>query len=310
MMLLPVVGVLLVVMLVVDVFLTVFHAQGQGGPITRRLSVLVWHAARALGRRGNGSKREQVLALAGPVLVVATLLSWVVLLVLAYTLIYYPWIRTFLVSPGNLGTPWVAALYYSGYTAATLGLGDVIAGPGSLRLVTVLEAFAGFALLSVSTSYFLSVYRELIAMQSVAADISDLFHEGEEQLLEFTRQEGYDALARWSERIASNLSRTLIAHHQYPVLHYFYSRQESRALPVQLGALLRLRSMVAAEHDSPVLTALSRHPSYLALMSSLESYMAGVDQYFLPGGDQGGEAGAGDKTERTHARLLGYMCYS
>lgn len=308
MILIPIVGVLMIVLLTMDVFFTVFHAQGQGGPLTRRLCRVVWSATRSLGQRRDGSKRERVLALGGPVLVVTTLLLWVVLLVVAYTLVYYPWITTFLTSPGSLRTPWVEALYYSGYTAATLGLGDLVAEPEMLRLVTVLEAFGGFALLSVSTSYFLAVYRELIAMQSLAIDISGLFSAGEDQVVEFTRNEGYEALARWSEQLSSGLSRVLVSHHQYPVLHYFRPREETRALPVQLGALLRLRGLVATDHGSPALATLRRHPSYLALMDSLESYLAGVDEYFIPGRDHG--RSAGDETERAHMCLLSYMRYS
>ena len=310
MILLPVVGVLMIVLLTVDVFFTVFHAQGQGGPLTRRLSRLVWSAMRSLGQRGDGSKRDGVLALGGPVLVVTTLLLWVALLVVAYTLIYYPWIRTFLVSPGSLRTPWVEALYYSGYTAATLGLGDVIADVEALRLLTLLQAFGGFALLSVSTSYFLAVYRELITMQSLAVDISGLFSEGEEQVLRFTSDQGFDALARWSEQLSSDLSRSLVAHHQYPVLHYFRPEKEERALPVQLGALVRLRSLVAAGDESLALSTLGRHPSYLALMDGLESYLSDVDRLFVPGRGRGGGSASGDEIDRAQARLLQYMLYS
>lgn len=306
---LPLLGGMLIVLLALDVFLTVFHAQGQGGPLTRRLSRLVWSAARTAGQRADGSRRDGVLALGGPALVVTTLLVWVLLLVTACTLVYYPWIHTFLVSPGTLRTGWLEALYYSGYTAATLGLGDVVADPGALRIITVLEAFGGFALLSVSTSYFLSVYRELVAMQSLASDISSLFSEGEEQVVRFTADEGYEALARWSEQLSSDLSRVMVAHHQYPVLHYFRPREEARALPVQLGALLRLRGLVAAEHGSPVLAALGRHPSYRALMNTLDTYLAAVDRFFVPGRVRDGSTGA-ERTGKAHARLLDYMRYS
>jgi hypothetical protein len=306
---LPLLGGILIVLLALDVFVTIFHAQGQGGPLTRRWCRLVWSATRAGGQRADGSKRQGVLALGGPALVVSTLLLWVLLLVVAYTLVYYPWIHAFLVSPGTLRTGWLEALYYSGYTAATLGLGDVVADPEALRLVTVLEAFGGFALLSVSTSYFLAVYRELVAMQSLASDISSLFSEDEEQVARFTREEGYEALARWSEQLSSDLSRVLVAHHQYPVLHYFRPREEARALPVQLGALLRLRSLVATERGTSALTVLSRHPSYLALMNTLDMYLAAVDRFFVPGRVQDGSTGS-DKAEKAHARLLDYMSYS
>lgn len=310
MILLPVLGVLLILLLGLDVFLTVFHSQGRGGPVNRRVSSLIWSAARAGGQRGDGSKRNGLLALGGPVIVIATLLVWVLLLVAGFTLIFYPWVETFLVSPGTLRSPWAEALYYSAYTAATLGFGDVIANSEALRLITVLEALGGFALLSASITYFLAVYRELIAMQSLAADISGLFRAGDVHVLEFTKAEGYEALARWCEQLANSLSKVLLAHFQYPVLHYFRPQEPSRALPVQLGALLRLRGLVAADKGSTVVSTFARHPSYLALKSGLESYLTDVDRLFIPADIQGTDSDREDEIDRAHARLLGYMLYS
>ena len=309
MILLPMLGVLLLLLLALDVFFTVFHPQGRGGPVNRRVSHLIWSAARSRGQRPGGSKRDGMLALAGPTIVVTALFVWVLLLVTGFTLIFYPWVETFLVSPGTMRSPWAEALYYSAYTAATLGFGDVVANSEALRLITVLEAFGGFALLSVSITYFLAVYRELIAMQSLAANISGLLGAGETQVLEFTRAEGYGALARWCEHFARDLSKVLLAHFQYPALHYFRAPSNSRALPVQLGALLRLRSRVA-EAEEPALSAFSRHPSYLALTRGLETYLKDVDRLFIPAGIAGTTAGGVDEIDRAHGRLLDYMLYS
>ena len=312
MILLPIFGALLILLLGLDVFVTVFHAQGRGGPVNRRVSRLIWSAARSAGERRDGSKRDGLLALGGPTIVVTTLFVWVFLLVTGFALVFYPWVESFLVSPGTLRTPWAEALYYSGYTAATLGLGDVIADAEALRIVTVLEAFGGFALLSISITYFLAIYRELVSMQSLAADISGLFSEGEAHVLEFTNAEGYEALARWCEQLSRALSKVLLAHHQYPVLHYFRPRKSSRALPVQLGALLRLRLLIAKDDGSTIAAAFARHPSYLALRSGLESYLTDVDQLFVPDDNAGTGTAREDESDidRAHARLLDYMRYS
>ena len=310
MMLLPVLGTVLILLLGFDVFLTVFHAQGRGGPVNRRLSRLIWSAARWGGRRSEGSKREGLLALGGPMIVIATLLVWVLLLVTGFALVFYPWVETFLVSPGTLRSPWTEALYYSAYTAATLGLGDVIANSEALRLITMLEAFGGFALLSVSITYFLAVYRELISMQALAADISGLFRAGETHLVEFTKNEGSAALARWCEQLANGLSNVLLAHFQYPVLHYFRPPEESRALPIQLGALLQLGRLIASDEGSTTVSTLAAHPSYLALRGGLESYLSDVDDLFVPEGASSAHSAPRDDIERAHARLLDYMLYS
>jgi hypothetical protein len=243
-------------------------------------------------------------------MVVITLAVWVLWLVGGFALLYYPWIDSFLVSPGALGEPWAAALYYSGYTAATLGLGDVIAPTAALRLLTIVEAFGGFALLSISVTYFLAIYREMVSMQSLASDISGLFSAGEEHVLEFTRREGYEALARWCEQLSGGLSKVLLAHFQYPVLHYFRPRNRSRALPVQLGALLKLGGRIGQESESDILSTFSGHPSYGALTDAVESYLDDVDQLFVPGRARADPDDRTSRAEREHARVLDYMLYT
>ena len=308
MLLLPVVGAALLAVLAWDVFFTVFHSQGRGGPLNRRLSRGIWSLVRGAGGRRGAAPREGVLTLGGPLIVVVTLALWMLLLVVAFALVYYPWIGGFLLSPGELRAPWLEALYYSAYTAATLGLGDLIADSPALRIVTVLEAFGGFALLSVSVTYFLAVYREVIAMRSLAADVSGLCRRGEEQVIDYAREEGREALARWCEHLSSALSRVLLAHFQYPVLHYFRAEQRARALPVQVGALLDLRRRIEAEPAESPLARFRRHPSYLALCDALEAYLHDVDVLFTPGGDRSSHV-HGDVAAGAHRRLLTYMMY-
>lgn len=306
MLLLPLVGAVLLAFLAWDVFFTVFHSQGRGGPLNRLLSRGLWGLVRSVGSRRGAAPREGVLTLGGPLIVVVTLWVWMLLLVVAFALIYYPFIEGFLLSTGDLRAPWVETLYYSAYTAATLGIGDLIADAPTLRLVTVLEAFGGFALLSVSVTYFLAVYRELIAMRSLAADISGLCRRGEQQVIDHSREQGHEALARWCEHLSSTLSRVLLAHFQYPVLHYFRARQRARALPVQVGALLELRRRVEAESEDSPLAPFRHHPSYLALCDALEAYLHDVDTLFSPGG---GTSSRAEWESAAHDRLLGYMVY-
>lgn len=304
--LLPVLGTGM--LLAADVFVTVFSPHGRGGPVNWRQNRALWALFRATGRRRDGSARDRWLSLAAPLMVVITLAVWVLWLVGSFALLYYPWIDSFLVSPGSLGAPWVEALYYSGCIAATLGLEDVIALTATLRLLSVLEAFGGFALLSIAITYFLAFYRELISMQSLASDISGLFSAGEEHVLEFTQQEGYEALARWCEQLSGSLSKILLAHFQYPVLHYFRPRKRPRALPVQIGSMLRLRGRIGEDADSEVLSTLARHPSYLALGNAVKSYLEDVDQLFVPGR---ADASPGtSRIEEAHARLERYMLYA
>lgn len=284
--------------------------RGRGGPLNRRQNRAIWHLFRSLGRIGSRS-REEWLTFAGPAMVVSTVGVWVSLLVLGFALIYYPWMETFLVSPGSLRLPWVEALYYSGYTAATLGLGDVVADSHALRILAPVQALGGFALLSVSVTYVLSVYRELIQKQALAARIDSYFGGNEPGTIGAGATDGHASMARLSESISAELAEVLLAHHQYPILHYFRSDTPWRSLPLQLGRLVDLRRRVRAADDAQPITALASHPSYVGLQESLEKYLHEVDDLFVPAdGGRADEAGSPDVLDRAHRRLLRYLCYS
>lgn len=77
-----------------------------------------------------------------------------------------------MVSPGALRAPWTEALYYSGMAAATLGTGDIVPDLPALRLLAVMEALSGFALLSASLSYIMAIYNENGRKTTLAAELA------------------------------------------------------------------------------------------------------------------------------------------
>lgn len=302
-------GISVLGLLVVDVFFTVLHAQGRAGPLTHVQNRVLWSVFRRAGARSGGGQRPGLLAVAGPVMVVVTLVSWVVLLTVGYALVYRPWIESFLASPGAVRSPWVEALYYSGYTAATLGFGDLVPDQEALRLLAPVEAFSGFALMSASITYLLATYREMISMRSLALDVAGYFRANPIPSREFAESGGYVAMARWAESISTRLTHSLQAHFQYPILHFFRPADESWSLPVQLGRLLELRAETAAvEAEDPAAVA-RRHPSFRALFDAVDEYLREVERHFVPGGAGTDGAEVAGSAAEAHRRLLRHLGY-
>ena len=286
---------LMLALLLVDVFSTVFDPRGRGGPLNRRQNRLMWRLIRKVG-----ADRPAFLALGAPLMVVTTLWVWVVLLVVAFAVAYFPFMDTFLKSPGELSHPAMEALYYSGYTAATLGFGDVVPALPWLRLLAPVEAFLGFALLSVSVTYLLAVYRELLAMHTLASTLNAYVRA---ELVEELRRTEVPAEAnRFLEYASVALLRNLTAHFQYPILHYFRPEDERSALPVQLAPLI---DVMRPGHDEP-----SRGLSFNAFRKAVEDYMNLVEEHFIPEGfGLEGISEQVSEAERAHIRLLRFMCY-
>ena len=305
--LLPGLGAVLLLLLLYDVLITVFHPQGRGGPLSGWQNAAVWRVFRAFGRRGDGSIRWHFLGFCGPVMAVLTIAVWGIVLVLGFALIYYPWIHRFPVSPGSASLPWATALYYSGYVGSTLGIGDVVAPTAALRLLTVAQAWGGFVLIPVSITYVLAVYRELGFASTLSLSTSGFFRQGPKVVRERVHDSRDDDVAVWARETASGLLRITQAHAQYPVLHYFHSVERDQALLVQVGNLVEF--LWDTDEDIATETA-ETSPAFDALKMAVEAHLHVVERDIVPPDFPPQEAEDEDAPiPQKYRRVLRYLLY-
>ena len=109
-------GLLLLLGIVVDLFLTVFQPSWRG-PLSTRANRLVWACFRGIARHG----RSRVLTFGGPVAIIVDVSLWLAGLILAFGLIYRAHLDGLAFASdvrfGDRGV--VEALYASGVVALT-----------------------------------------------------------------------------------------------------------------------------------------------------------------------------------------------
>lgn len=305
----PLAGGLVLLLLFYDILVTVFHPHGGGGPINRVQSHGVWMLFRAFGTGPDGRPRRKLLAFCGPVLAVLTISIWILILIVGFALVFYPFIAAFPVDPGTAEPRWVKALYFSGYVASTLGIGDVVPPSPVFRLLTVLEAMAGFVLFAISVSYVLAVYREIGVASALSLDLSGYFRRGVRDVIEAAHRVGYDPIDSWLDETTRVLLRITQAHAQYPIIHYFHSPDPRQALPVQLGHLVEYLKQTGGEEAGPYETARAS-PSRDALRATLETHLREINRHVVPDRFEPLEAGGeGASLERQYGRILRYLLY-
>ena len=299
------VGAGLLLLLLWDVFTTTFHATGRGGPVSRTQNRLVWGGIRRLGW-GAGGPRPRILALAGPLMALGTIVVWALLMVTGHAILYLPHIADFYYGTGVLGSPVQEAFTYSGIVASTLGLGDVVPPDGPLRIITVTEALGGFGLLTVSVSYVLAVYRELIEARGLAGAIDAHLWAGEGDA---AAEPGIELLEGCQEELTSRLLQVTEAQHQYPILHYFRPSDLRHALPVQLDRLLRLYEADARRVAAGDASAREgwEDRSHLALRRAMVVYLGEVHRLFVPG--EVAEDGPMERMRQQLDDLLSWLHY-
>ncbi|MGB3202730.1 MAG: potassium channel family protein, partial [Nodosilinea sp.] len=216
--------------------------------LSLKLSKWTWELFRLLSKVPF-RKREQILSYCGPTLLIIIVTVWVCSFTVGFGLFYWPTLGSGIQSSqGQQPTDLATALYYSGYTLTTLGVGDLVPQNDFWRLVTILEAAVGFSIITASLTYLLSVYISLTKRNAFALS---LYHRAAGQpdaVALLVRLRGYGQFEP-AEQVISTISRDLLflleSHHNYPILHYFrfkevrYSLARMALISLDLATIIK-----------------------------------------------------------------------
>jgi hypothetical protein len=276
-------GVLVILVGLLDVFFTVLHYDGFGflsSRLYRRLFDVVCFLTGPLPRK----YRALGLSMAAPLMVPATITVWIFLVSAGYALIYYAGMdgETFSFSSSGLAPSFMEALYFSGVTIATLGLGDVTPLSGPYQAIAVSEALVGFGILTLSISYVIGVYGVL---QRLGVLTAGLYHQAQDtnDPLSILVPHFPEGQPRGLEAHVMSLHRDLVEVYEgmrrYPIVYYYHSRRAYRSLPFAFrmigGMAGALRWGLPKNHPG------SQTPWLPTLIIGLDTLIDYLDEFFL-----------------------------
>ena len=244
-------GALLVLVALRDVFDTLFHPHGQG-VVSEKLMRAVWRMTRRVVR-GN----HRMLSFVGPVAFIAVITAWGTLVVLGFAMIIWPHLPdAFAVSAGLDAAEqdgFVDAIYLSMVNLTSLGYGDIVPTADLLRLLGPFETVIGVGLLTASISWILLVYRVLSDYRSLSHEIALLM---EAERSSPTALAGIDPSV--SASVLADLTSRVVAMRDdfahSPIAYYFHPRDPRHALPVLLPSLIEVVESCSAADRPDALT--------------------------------------------------------
>jgi hypothetical protein len=220
---LTIIGVLLIVAGVQDLFHTLFH-PAKSGNVCDWIARQIWRVFR---RALPG-----VLSFAGPVAFVIIVLYWAASITIGFALIYLPRLPQDFTFASGLNP----AAYGSFFGALSVSLGSLItlstgayASRLPIQLLMGMESVFGFGLLTASVSWILSIYPVFEHRKSLAHEAS---------LLHFAELKGIKRLQNISDsdlqQILFGLASQLITSRnelsQFPITYYFHEEETKTAL--------------------------------------------------------------------------------
>lgn len=245
--LISVLGVLVILLGLVEVFHTLLHPSGRGR-FSRVCVVAVWRTMRLLGNKGA--------SVAGPLAMVAVILFWAAMQWVGWALLFYPHVpEGFSYSPGIDPSAYnnaAEALYISAVTLTTLGYGDVIATDPVIRFVSPAEALTGFALLTAAVSWFMQIYPALARRRALAIRLSLLQHADYADNFE-----NLDASAATNtiEALVADVVQIRVDLTQTSESYYFWESNQELSLPASLSYAVDLAESAQRSAKPTIQTA-------------------------------------------------------
>lgn len=234
-------GALLALFVLADVFYTVLYARIGSGILSYRVARWVWLLFRTASRP-FGRRRGQILSFCGPSILVVVLVVWACLLTLGMALVIQPALgRGVTASSGPTPTDFVTALYAAGGSMSIVGGSNFAPHNAAFRLLYLFNSMVGMSVISLTLTYLMQVYTALYRRNATTFSIDlDSGETGDAaELIAGMAPEGQisGGYTNLSE-IAAQMVAVKESHHFYPVLFYF--RFPEAAYSVSRAALVSL----------------------------------------------------------------------
>lgn len=248
-------GVGIILLTLVDVYLTVLYPRTGKSVISLQICQYTWELFRWLSHLPF-KRSKNILAYCGPTLLLVIVVFWVLAMTLGFALLIWPALGNGIqASQGQTPQDFATALYYSGFTLTTLGVGDLVPKTAFWRLVTVSEAAIGFSIITASLTYLLSVYNALTRRNTFALSLYHRLPTQADAATLLVRLKGYGKFEPAMSEI-STMSRDLLylleSHHAYPILHYFRFREAYYSLARMALISLDLVTLIKTGLDPQV----------------------------------------------------------
>lgn len=229
-----IVGLALVIIALLDIYLTVLHPRIDSTLIGAPLAKVIWFIFR-FAAKIFPRIRKQIFSHSGPIIIIVIVAAWLSLLFFGFALVVWPNLGYAIKSSeGNTQIDFTTALYYSGYSLTTLGTGDLVPTTDFHRLLMVFQAAIGFSTFTLTITYILSVYSSIIKRNTFALS---LYHrckesaDAAELLVKLLSNSSINSVQQDISNMGRDLINLLESQKTYPVLLYIRLPQVYYSLP-------------------------------------------------------------------------------
>ena len=236
-----VVGLLVVVVTLVDIFQTVILPRpiiGSRVGLTRVIVLTTWRVWRGYCLRLGPAPRERRLALYAPSILIVTLAVWLFALMVGYGLLLYA-LRS--ETHPVIADVW-AAIYFAATSLLTIGFGDVVATGPAARAVAIIAGASGLVAVALTITFLFSLYAFFQRRELLVTTLDQRAGGAPPSGVALLETHGALRMTGDLARVFADwelwCAEVLDSHLAYPLLGFFRSSHDNESWVSALGALL------------------------------------------------------------------------
>jgi hypothetical protein len=299
-----VLGILLILFVLLDIFLTVLYARIGTSIIGFRVGRLIWGFF-VKASKIFGPKRGAFLSFCGPVILVLLVGFWALGLTLGAAFIMHPELGKFIrASKGETPTDFVTAMYAGGTSMAIVGASDFTPHTSPTRLLFLFNSLIGMSVISLTLTYLMQVYTALQRRNVLAMNLhflSGCTGDAAELLARLGPQGQFSGgYTNLSER-GVEMTQAKESHHFYPVLFYFRFSDSYHSVSRSTLVALDTVSLIKSALDEQKYRWLKEAAAVAQLWEASMMLIIALQDTFLPHGAPDREAQP-DQQTRDHWR--------
>jgi hypothetical protein len=304
-------GALLLLMTLLDVFLTVLYARAGTGIMSYKLARLIWWIF-GTASRFSGRHRGVVLSFCGPMILVFLVLVWALGLTLGAAMILHPELGgTIRADSGETPSGFMTAVYVAGSSMSIVGSSGFSPKSDGLRILFLVFSLIGLSIISLTLTYLMQVYNALQRRNALGFAIelmSGATGDAAELIAGCGPKGQFNAGYTNLSNLATLMTEVKESHHFYPVLFYFRFREPtysvSRFCLLALDTVTLLKTSLDDRHHAWIKSSASVTQLSLASMRLLIT----LEETFLPAGppdhNQSPDAATCDRWRQRYAAAV------
>jgi Ion channel len=226
------IGSAMVALAISDLLWTVFIEGGP--PITTHVCHVMIRRVMAIQRRHHS---RRVVASAGLVAVVSTLITWTLLLWIGWGMVFNGSSSALVDASTGQPADFFDRFYFAGTTIFTLGLGDYKPQGHFWKSATSLSVGSGFLMVGLALAYLMAVVPAATQKRQLGVVIYSLGKGPDDIIIRAWNGVDTTALGPHLVSLIPMLALLGESHLSYPILHYFHSSKRSGSVAVNVAAL-------------------------------------------------------------------------